>query len=103
MSKPNNAIIAATTSAATFPATVEDRDLLYIPQGEAWMFSATGLAGAEVVDVKIWEGTAYNNWREGGVSSQITYSDNARTVRGPAYIQLVKGATAGSVGVYKND
>ena len=103
MSKPNNVIIAATTSAVTYPLTTEDRDLLYIPRGEVWVFSATGLAGAEVVDVKLWEGTAYNQWREGGVLSQITYNDNAITIRGPAYIQLVKGVTVGAVGVYKND
>lgn len=77
------------------PATAAAQKEIYLPQNKQIQVSADALAGAEVVNIEIWQGTAYN---AGG--DQLTATEPVKLLEGPGYFRLSKGVTVGACGVY---
>ncbi len=83
----NNTYIAAVTAA--------DTKLLSLNNGQSVTISASGLAGAEVIDVQVLQGTVYAS-----VGEELTVAEPAKILDGPGQYQISKGVTVGVVGVY---
>lgn len=86
-------LIAAQTIAATV--------VIEISANQSLTVSASKLVAAEVVTFQaVEDGTAGSDLYQEGVIRQLTATHNAITIPGPIKIQISKGVTAGSVGVY---
>ena len=83
----DNTVIVATTAAATKDIPLHSGAKVHI--------SADNLAGAEVVDIQIWQGSAYGN-----TGAQLTASEPSKILEGPGAYRLSKGTTAGACGVF---
>lgn len=83
----DNTFIAATTSAVSKKLTLAN--------GQDVTISASGLAGAEVVDIQILQGTSYVNTGE-----QLTASAITTVLQGPGQFQLAKGSSVSASAVY---
>lgn len=77
------------------PVTAAANKELTLPQNRQVQVSANNLAGAEVVDIEVWQGDDY-----GASGDQLTADEPVRLLEGPGHFRLSKSVTAGACGVY---
>lgn len=89
-------LIPATTSAVTTKAEAPTANA-----GEVLVFRAIGLAGAEVALLWFYDGAAWQNWTQDGVTVACTADDNTRVIEWPQgqRFAVTKASTAASVAV----
>jgi len=89
-----NVLIAPQTGAATIKISV--------PENRKVMVSSGKLVSAEVVTFQLDESevATLGDLYQGGSIRQLTATDNCRLIEGPIDLQVSKGATAASTGVY---